>query len=673
MSRCESRPPTPPRAGTTGWRLAALTVAVALPCVTALAANRDSEDSGDLDLEQLMEIQVTSVAGVARPLQDTPAALYVITAEDIRRRGYRTIPDALRMVPGMNVAQVTSSIWAISARGFNDRFSTKLLVLIDGRAVYNNLFSGVYWDVQDLVLEDVDRIEVIRGPGATLWGANAVNGVINIVTKRARRTQGALVSAGGGDVDGGFGTIRYGGKMGEETYLRVYGKLIRRDNFDFADPTTAMPDEAPDEWDLGSGGFRVDFESNPDTTVTVESRAYSGTIGSPVVMKSLSAPSVELADIDQEVRGGHLLARVDRLASATAGWSVQAYYDHAERERGDFFDEERKTYDVEFRHHLAVGKRNSLIWGVGYRHRRDETEGSLTLSMDPADDSKDLYSGFVQDTILLRDGRVALMLGSKFEDNDFTGFEFQPGIRLAWTPDARRTLWAAVARAVRTPSRGSDNLVLTTTVAEPPAVPSPAPARLLGNPRIDSEKLHAYELGGRIQPWDRLTLDMAAFYNDYDELISLGAPTASPLDVTFSNDTTGEAYGVELAVWWDVAPSWRLSGSYSFLEVDLDGVAESDEETAPRHQANLHSYLDLTMGLELNAAVYYADDVLDSRVDDYTRLDVGLTWRPSSRTELAIWGQNLLESDHVEFIDPFFVVHPIEVERSAYAQLTLRF
>ena len=287
------------------------------------------------------------------------------------------------MVPGLNVAQIASSIWAISSRGFNDRFSTKLLVLIDGRAIYNSLFSGVFWDVQDTVLADVERIEVIRGPGATLWGANAVNGVINIVTKKSRKTRGFYATSGGGTEERVFGTVRYGGKLGEDSFYRVYAKYDDRDSFRFV-----TGEDPGDDWDMLRGGFRIDLESNPDTTVTVQGDVYDGTVGSPILAASpdpTTPPFAERLMLDTAVRGSNLMARVEHLASPDAGWSVQAYYDRAERRRPDFFRDERDTFDVEFRHHLMAGDSHALIWGLGYRYRSDETEGSFAFRFDPQD------------------------------------------------------------------------------------------------------------------------------------------------------------------------------------------------------------------------------------------------------------------------------------------------
>jgi len=528
------------------------------------------------------------------------------------------------------------------------------------------MFSGVFWDVQDTLLADVDRIEVIRGPGATLWGANAVNGVINIVTKRARQTQGTHLTAGAGNHERALGAIRYGGKFGEENYFRIFAKYDDRDDFRYESGVSAE-----DAWEVARAGFRLDLESNPDTTATLQGDVYDGDVGVPLTAIALTPPFVEQRMLDASVRGVNFLVRVEHLKSPDAGWTLQAYYDRAERLRPAFFDEKRQMFDAEFRHHFLLGKRNNVIWGVGFRQRRDETEGSFTFSFDPPDDDLSKYSFFVQDTVRLHDGRLALMLGTKYEHNELTDSELQPGVRLAWMPDERQSAWVSVARAVRTPSRGARDLRLVVGVALPPDVPAPTPVHLVGSDTLDSEELIAYEAGYRCRPVDRVTLDAAAFYNDYDELISVG-PTASPLEVGFNNETTGESYGAELTARWE-ATRTRLAASYSMVQVRLDGVDESDEMTSPRHQLNVRAYFDLSRSVQLNAAVYHVDDVEEGNIPSYTRADVGLELKPARGLTLSLWGQNLLESDHVEFTDAFFVVDKIEVERSVYAKLSMEF
>jgi len=629
-------------------------------------------DFVDLELEQLMQVpvvEVTSVAGVATPLHDTPAAIFVVTNEDIRRGGHRSIADSLRMVPGLNVAGINANTWAISSRGFNDRFANKMLVLIDGRAVYNDLFAGVFWDEQDVVLEDVDRIEVIRGPGATLWGANAVNGVINVTTKSARDTQGLYLEGGGGNEQQGWGVARYGGRIADDAHFRVYSKYANHDTFDLRDPRSRG--DAPDDWDRFQTGFRVDLGDPAEGVLTMQGDAYDGRSGEPVTVPTLDPPFSRFGRDDTDIQGANILARLEKTIDPDQAWSVQAYFDYAERSN-IVLDDIRRTADVEFRHHFGIGETHDVIWGAAYRNRWDQTAGSFAVDFDPADRSTDKFSAFVQDTIHIIPERLALMLGSKFEENDYTGFEVQPSARFTWTPDPNHTVWGAFSRAVRTPSRTEDDVRFTLGVVPPPAVPMPTPIILRGDRSVDSEELLAYELGYRVRPTDHLTFDFTGFYNDYENIVTV-APTANPLVFEFANGGAVESYGFEAAGTWQPADNWRIQGGYTFLKVQSNAAADSFEGTAPEQQFTVRSYLDITDDLEFNAAAYYVDNVPAHDVPGYIRLDAGFTWRPAPNVEFAVWGQNLLDGEHQEFLDASFSQVPIEIERSFHARVSLRF
>lgn len=625
-----------------------------------------TEEFGELSLERLMAIEVTSVAGVGHEWFKTPAAMGVVTGEDVRRSGHRSIAEALRMVPGVHVGQITSNQWAVSTRGFNSRFANKQLVLIDGRSVYDPLFGGVFWDVQDVLLEDLDRVEVIRGPGATLWGANAVNGVINVTTKSAKQTQGLYLSAGAGTYERGFGAVRYGAQIDDSSWFRVWGKYSDRDNF-FAESGGS----GHDEWDMARGGFRYDREGDDYTTLTLQGDIYNtDRLGESTRIAVPTGPFATLVS-NQEGRagGGNFLARVGQLTPEGEGWSLQGYYDRTERVGGNRFQVNRDTLDLDFRHFFHLGEAHEVIWGAGYRHSRDRTEANAIISFDPRDRSLDTFSAFVQDTITLHPDRLFFMAGTKLEHNDFTGFEYQPSARLWYTPDDRNTLWAAVSRPVRVPSRTEADLTLITAFAGPPGGPF-APLAILGDDSVDSEELLAYEAGYRVKVTEGLTLDTAVFFNDYRRLFALPPPGIG----TFDNTTSGESYGVEAAATWRVADNWRLEASYSFLNVHADSTTVADPERShPHHQAQVHSYLDITRDLELNAALYYVDNVPSQGAPWYLRLDVGVTWRPTDHLELAVWGQNLLDERHREFNDTVFLAEPTEVPRAAYIQATFRF
>ena len=648
-------------------------------------ASEPQVDLTEMSLEELMGVQVTSVSKRAEPISAAAAAVFVITQEDLRRSGATSIPEALRMVPGLEVARIDASKWAISARGFNGRFANKLLVLVDGRSVYTPLFSGVFWDVQDTLIEDIDRIEVIRGPGATLWGANAVNGVINILTKPARETQGGLLAAGGGSEERWFGGLRYGGALGKATSYRVYGKAFERGGGE-----SLTGGSGADDWSMSRGGFRLDSTLAGGSGLTVEGDLYDGEAGETLTLQSLRSPIPRTVDADQQVSGGHLLSRWQRALSDTSELKVQLYYDRTERVAA-LVEEDRDTFDAELQHGFAPGPRHRLVWGLGYRRTADDLRGIGILSFEEDRRTDDLASAFLQDEITLRPDRLWVTLGSKVEHNDYTGFEVQPNLRAVWSPRRHHTLWAAVSRAVRTPSRAEDDLRLDIQVLGPGQLfPGALPAVVssFGDEDYRSEELLAWEIGYRVGFAPGLFFDLAAFYNDYDELRATrtGAPFLElapfphlvvPINVT--NDLEGETYGAELALDWRASKRWRWSAAYSFLEIQLrlppqaDASGLSAEGQSPRHQVFLRSSVDLARGVEMDASLRHVSELESPGVEDYTTFDLRLGWRPRSDLEISLVGQNLLEGSHVEFAPEIIPTHPTAVERGVYGKVAWRF
>lgn len=642
-------------------------------------------DLTELSIEELMQVEVTSVSRRAEPISAAAAAVFVITQEDIRRSGATSIPEALRMVPGLEVARIDANKWAISARGFNGRFANKLLVLVDGRSVYTPLFSGVFWDVQDLLLEDVDRIEVIRGPGATLWGANAVNGVINVLTRSARETAGGLVTAGGGSEERGFLGLRYGGSLGASTAYRVYAKT-----FDRGSGERLTGGAGADDWSMSRAGFRLD-STLPSSGLTLQGDLYDGEIGETLTLQSLRSPVPRTVDTDMQVGGGHLLGRWQRTMSTTSELALQLYYDRTERTAA-LVEEDRDTFDVELQHGFAPTARHRVVWGLGYRRTGDDIRGTELLSLHPARRTDELASAFFQDEVTLRPDRLWLILGSKLEHNDYSGFELQPNLRTVWIPRPRHTLWGAVSRAIRTPSRAEHDLRLSSEVAGPgalfPASP-PAVFTVLGNPDYGSEELLAWELGYRAGLAPGLFVDVATFYNVYDRLRATRtgepfpevapAPPHLVVPVYPTNDLDGETWGAELAVDWRAAGNWRLSAAYTYLRVQLherpgiDPLNLSVEGDSPRHQLAFRSSLDLLRGLELDLTARYVDELPALATDSYVSLDLRLGWKPVSRLELSLVGQDLLEGSHVEFAPEVIPTHPTGVERGLYGKLIWRF
>jgi len=601
------------------------------------------------------------VSGLEQQWFETPAAAEVITAEDIDRSGLRVLPEAFRLAPGLNVARINASQWAISSRGFNSRFANKLQVALDGREIYNPLFSGVFWSTQDRVLADVDRIEVIRGPGATLWGSNAVNGVISVRTKSAKDTQGLYVNSGLGTLEEGFGSVRYGDQIGESTYMRVWGKYKNYDNFKNADGG-----DRPDDWDISQSGFRLDHEGPDDTHLTFQGDAYhSDRIGEGIREPLPPTPSSgRTVFTDGRAIGGNVMLTAEQGSDdSEEGWTFHTYYDGGERVAANGFEYQRHIFNVDFRHHFQLSDRHNIMWGAGYRHYRDNTRSNAFLSFQPADRSLDSFTAFVQDTITLVPDRFEAIVGSKFEHNEYTGFEIQPSARLAWTPNKRNTVWLAASRPVRTPSRAERDLSLTTAFAGTTAL------QIQGGD-ADSEKVKTYELGYRTRVTDDLTLDLTSFYTDYDDLIAR-QPTGIG---RFANRNDATSFGGEASATWDVAENWRLRGSYSLLQVDMDGSGlKDDEESAPTHQFQLHSKLDITSDLHFNSALYYVDEVAAHDIPAYTRLDLGLTWQVNQDLEVAAWGQNLLDPQHPEFDDNLFQDRQSEVPRSVFLEMTYRF
>ena len=658
----------------------------ATPMALAEEAARASVNGGDLSdltLEQLVNVQVTSVSKRAENLSQASAAVAVISRDDIQRSGARTIAEALRQAPGVQVAHVDAHTWAVSARGFNDSFANKLLVLMDGRSVYTPLFSGVYWDVQDTMLEDIDRIEVIRGPGATLWGANAVNGVINIITRSAKDTVGGLAVAGGGNEELGFAAVRHGGKLGENAFYRVYSKYDSRDS-------SALPDGAlaDDRWQMARSGFRIDWEPNAKANITLQGDLYGGWLDQTYRFPTLTAPDYsEVASEPIDVSGGNLLTRWKHDFSAESDMTLQIYYDRTRRDARRLLMEERDTFDIDWQHHWRINECNFWTWGLGYRASMDHLEGDFLTSFNPERRTSHLGSLFMQDEITLVPERLQLVLGSKFEHNDYTGFEFQPGARVSWTPGERHTLWASVARAVRTPSRAEDGIRLNDRVSAgaPPTVGS-----VFGNADYKSEELTAYEAGYRVQLWDRVSVDLAAFYNVYDDLrttefrgaaLDPGLP-GSPIvgRIAIDNKASGETFGGELALTWQPADWWRWRGSYSLLEAQLhpkrssnDGDAEDDEQKSPHHQITLQTSLDLPGHLHFDLMGRYVDQLRELGVGAYFAADARLAWRPCSRVELSIAGQNLFDDRHLEFVPTIIPVQQTETQRSVYGKISINF
>src|SRR5467141_209366 len=478
------------------------------------STQKDQKSEGRLtqvSLEELGQIEVTTASKVPVKASRTPAAIYVITQEDIRRSGATSIAEALRLAPGVEVARVDSNTWSLGVRGFGSALSRSVLVLIDGRTVYTPLFAGVYWQVQDTLLEDIERIEVIRGPGATIWGANAVNGVINIITKNSKDTQGMLASAGGGNIDQGFVNFRYGAGRGKSFNYRIYGKAFTRG------PEFHPDQKQFDDWRMGQAGFRSDWDRNDRDKFTLQGDLYNGDTGQSVGITSYSPPFMTNVQQNAELAGGNLLGRWKRVFGAGSDIQLQTYYDRTDRKQLNFA-ESRDTFDIDFIHHLALPRRQDFLWGLGARlSSGNATVVVPTVAFTPNHFTDKLYSAFIQDEIPFAGNQLSLTIGSKFLHNNYSGLEVQPTARLLWTPSPRQTMWGAVTRAVRTPSRVEEDLPLTALLPHRPLIFF----RITGDRRFASEHLIGYEAGYRALVSSKFYLDIAAFYNNYDHLLSI--------------------------------------------------------------------------------------------------------------------------------------------------------
>jgi iron complex outermembrane receptor protein len=632
-----------------------------------------------LSLAQLGDVEVTTVSKEPEEVWKTPAAVFVITQDDIRKSGATSIPDVLRLVPGVEVAQVDGDHWSIGIRGFGAALASKLLVLIDGRSVYTPLFAGVYWQVQATPLEDIERIEVIRGPGGTIWGANAVDGVINIITKSTKNTQGSMLSLGGGNVDQGTGTFRYGGGNGRGFNYRIYGMGFTRG------PQFHSDGRNFDDWRMGQTGFRTDWDKGPSDTFTFQGDAYDEIAGETTTYALYSPPSQVTVDANAELTGGNLLARWKRVLNDRSDFQVQAYFDRTNHFEPEFH-ETRDTFDIDFLHHLTLPKQQNFLWGLGARVSPSNLVQTVpTIDFEPHRLTDQVYSGFLQDEISFFSRRLSLTVGSKFEHNSYNGLDVQPSARLLWNRTPRQSFWTSVTRAVRTPSRIDDDVSLTDFAT---ATPLPIYLRVDGNRNFRSEKLIAYEAGFRTLVTSHLYLDLALFYNDYRDLYSwqVGAPFLedSPppqhaiIPLLTSNGIRGSAKGFEITPDWKPISWWELKTSYSHLEMNMkDGPGSNDptsaanyEGSSPKHQVVIQSFVKLPKKLEFEQSYRYVSALSAQLVKSYSTGDTRFAWQATSQFELSVVGRNLLQPQHSEFGgDPGALVG---IKRSVYAKITWR-
>jgi iron complex outermembrane receptor protein len=651
-------------------------------------AKSAAPDLTQKSLEDLMNIEVTSVSKKAQTTSQTSAAVFVITAEEIRHSGAQNIPDLLRMVPGLAVAQIDGGKWAITARGFNGQYSNDLLVLIDGRTVYNSEFAGVFWDSQNVPLESIERIEVVRGPGAAVWGSNAVNGVINIITKSADDTHGGAVTAVAGNAGPGPDSIRWGGEAGRLGSYRVYLEGFRVNSL----PAIAGGN-GHDDWRLVHGGYRTDTALSSRDALTAEGEVYQGDAGELVyTIVSLQPAEDAILAMRDDYCGWNQLVRWKRTISPHSETSLQVYYDRWTR--GDpTYNIGQNTFDIDFQHHIAWGARQDIVWGLGYRVSSDDIGTTARISATPQYRVSQLYSSFAQDEITILPQSLHLTVGARLEHNDYTGFNIEPSARLAWTLNSKNMLWGAVSAADRTPAR-LDTGIRVNYAAYPGNAETgglPMLISIFGNPQIKNERLTAYEAGYRNAWTSRLSVDLTAFYNGYRDLLSVEpqamriesdpAPTHVLVSTVFGNQLYGEAHGIEVFANWKPIGMWTLSPGYAYYVAHMHTLAGSHDTTTapgteggtPDHQAQLRSSVRLPWKLEWNTSAFFVNCLPAQAIPSYTRLDSGINWRAGEHIAVVLAGQNLLRDAHPEYNGPDSSVQSGMMRRDAYAKITWTF
>lgn len=667
-----------------------------LPCKAESnsAADNPAIDFTAYNLEELMNYEVTSAAKQPERFFETDAALFVITQEDIRRSGATAVPELFRMVPGMQVGRIDSDKWAISCRGFNGQFANKLLVLIDGRTVYTPLYSGVFWDMQDLILDDIARIEIIRGPGATLWGSNAVNGVVNIITKKTQDTQGGLVSTAWGTVSDGYTGVRYGGRLNEKFSYRVYAKYSKLSNVE-----DSLITGDPKYY---TGGFRIDGTISALDTLTVlggSTDSYSKYDGMTAdAASNNSAPPQHLTVSGQDLRSHlesrYLLARWAHAFSSASDTALQMYYDRSQYKYTDhtgstFLEKQRfDTFDIDFQHRFAVIERNTILWGLNYRYTHSNFNNSFNTSFDPKKNSHNQFSFFIQDKIDLVKNRLSLTVGSKYEHSYFTGSEYQPSARLCFTPGLQHTVWASVSRAVRTPGYNERDIRLQMPLASPGSS-SPLVAELAGSRSFKSENLLASELGYRFQPMHNLIFDIALFYNAYDSLRTLEdkglVKERGYVGYVMKTDNMmdGTTCGFEVSATWQMLDWWQLQPAYTHLKMSLDPDSgssdtqhELDEGISPKNRVSVRSLMDIDPAVEFDTTFYYTDALSGYRIARIFDMDARIGWKPRKNLDLSLIGQNIFHRRHNEFTNEIARGNFLpsgQIRRSVYARITWEF
>jgi iron complex outermembrane receptor protein len=650
-------------------------------CAVASSSTQPDNPVKELTLEQLGNVEVTSVSKEPEAVHKTAAAIYVITRDDIEQSGATNLPEALRLAPGVEVARIDSVKYSIGIRGFGSRLSRNVLVLIDGRTVYTTLFAGTYWEVQNVLLQDVERIEIIRGPGGTIWGPNAVNGVINILTKNSKDTHGILATAGGGSIDEGFYNAHYGGAAGKNFNYRIYSMGFDRG------PEYHTDGQNFDRWRATQGGFRTDWAKSDRDTFTFQGDIYDEGAGERVSATSYTPPYQQVIDRTAYLSGGNVLARWARTFAEGKDFQLQAYYDRTNRREPNIIDN-RNSYDIDFLDRFRLPGRQQISWGLGARAVQAYNPVVVTgLQFLPTSRTDKLFTAFLQDEIEVVDNRLNISLGSKFIRTNFTGLQLEPSARVLWTPTNRQSLWGSFTHAVRSPSDAERNFSLLGYIGTGPGN-LPYFARFNPNPNFKSEELNGLELGYRHLLLKKLYVDLALFHNHYSDLFSedITGPTFLENDpppahyllpADFGNGLLGTTKGFEIAPEWRPFEFWRLGASYSYLQMDIKksrnsldiGTAPIVEGSSPRHQATAQSYFDVKKRFDIDLTYRYVSALPAEKITAYSTGDARFAWQFKQHFQLSVVGQNLMQPHHYESsgedAGPL-----VGIKRSAYGQLS---
>ena len=660
----------------------ALLCGLTLSSLTVIA-DSSLEQLKSFSLAKLANLEVSIASKTPRKASQIAAAITVLTADDISKSLATTIPDVLRLVPGLQVARIDAHNWVVSSRGFGDRTTNKLLVMIDGRNIYSHLYGGVLWDQHDVVLDDIERIEVIRGPGASVWGANAVNGVINIITRSALDSQGETIVTATGGSEISYTSLRSSGALSENGAYRVYAKYRNHD-----DAVYHGGSKADDGWDDWRTGFRMDWRGDNNTHITLQGDMHRGDFSERISVLDFAPPFTKLITDDVDAWGHNILARWSTTLKGGGRSELQAYYDKQQRDQWKL-EESTTTYDINYNHQLPRLGRHEIIVGGGYRYIDNVLpDGDISTGkarfFTPEKRDDELFSFFAQDEIEVLNDTLWLTLGIKLEDNDYSGFETQPNIRLRWVLSEEHMLWGAVSKAIRTPSRAEHDAFIVLDIID--TGPPPLALVLQGNRDFDNEELIAWELGYRFLGSDTLSFDLSLFYNDYDDLLaaeSLGvipapppAPPALGALIAATNGVSAKSYGLEMSVAWRPSEQWQVNLSYAYIDIRMhlksshSGLnPDSTEGLSPENQLTVSSDYKINDNLRLNLIGRYVDELPTNNTEAYFELDAGLEWQLNPRLALSFVGRNLIDAEHRETSDTFFSTEESLVQREFYLKL----